>query len=336
MSNYCTAIYDMVGNVLADWSSHKYLYYNSDNSPISVTVDGKLTNIDKLLEDIVAESISKIFGTYYSQTFEYLIYINNFLIGLKRTGASRNYITSLLNLSPDAKFSHIRDNMYTHLIYKAQLMSNAYSLMSQTYSLSTDKIELYDFPHNFKTLTESLLNKYTILQAKSITVFALLTENQLAKNGNQPFRSISRFSSKSNFGEDSLTDSANNAKYSSYLTELSDELSKDQPDLELIKTLAAQANSITDTSGLDYTSTIIEINNMVSTLNTLTVGGNDLQLLRVPGVTTSTPVITAPPITPVITAPPSTPKNDLSMYLIPLVILIGLIILFYLMNKKKY
>jgi hypothetical protein len=235
----------MIGDIYADVTTNKLLYYNSDNSPISVNVNGTSTNLDSLLEDIITESISKIFGTYYEKTFSYLIYINNFLLGLKRTGASRNNITSLLNLSPDAKFSHIRDNMYTHLVYKAQLMSNAYSLMSQTYSLSTDPVELYDFPHNFKTLTESLLNKYTVLQANSTIIFALAIANQSANMGSSTFSNISRFSSKSNFGENSFTRSLNNGKYSHNLSALTDELSISPPDLASIKTLLAETNSIT-------------------------------------------------------------------------------------------
>ena len=82
-------------------------------------------------------------------------------------------------------------------------------------------------------------------------------------------------------------------------------------------------NATTDTSGVDYTNDINNINTKIGLLNTASVGVPDIGLLGVPDATTDT------------TATPSTSDNNLTMYLIPLVILIGLIILFYLMNKKK-
>ena len=91
--------------------------------------------------------------------------------------------------------------MYVSLVHRAQQMSNAYMLMAQTCSLSADPAELYDFPHDFKSLTNSFKNKYEIIISPSTPLFALTTVNQFARNGNNidTFRNISRFSSKSNF-----------------------------------------------------------------------------------------------------------------------------------------
>ena len=324
---YISSVYDMLIDMYADMATKEYLYYNSDGSPIIVTLmNGETTNIDSLLKSIIESVGSHIYGIYFSISSKYLNYINNYLLGLKRTGANRSAITALLSLPEDAKFSHIRDNMYVSLVHRAQQMSNAYMLMAQTCSLSADPAELYDFPHDFKSLTNSFKNKYEIIISPSTPLFALTTVNQFARNGNNidTFRNISRFSSKSNFGEDEFTASLNNALYSHELTSLEDQLSSASPDITTIRALVAMINATTDTSGVDYTNDINNINTKIGLLNTASVGVPDIGLLGVPDATTDT------------TATPSTSDNNLTMYLIPLVILIGLIILFYLMNKKKY
>ena len=327
---YLSGVYDMIGDIYADMSTKQYLYYNSDNSPIIITVDGKSTDIETLIKSIVSDTTSHIYGIYYSISSKYLNYINNYLLGLKRTGANRDSITSLLSLPADAKLAQIRDNMYVSLVHRAQQMSNAYMLMAQTCSLSADPAELYDFPHNFKSLTNSFKNKYEVAQASSTTLFLLTTENQFAANGNSGFRNISRFSNKSNFGEDEFTASLNNALYSHELTELEDQLSSTSPDIPTIRALVAMINGTTDTSGMDYTDIINNINTKIGLLNTVSIGLPDIGLIGATTDTTDTTDTTATQAT------PSTSDNNLTMYLIPLVILIGLIILFYLMNKKKY
>jgi hypothetical protein len=333
ISLYLSSVYQMIGDVVTDAYTRKYLYYNSDGSPIQTTIDGTSMDIELLLKNIVGSTMSHIYTIYYSSTVDYLNYINNYLLGIYSNGAENQSIASLLGLPADARLGVIRDNMYVALVHRSMYMGNAYMLVAQSCTLSTDPAELYDFPHNFETFVTSMQNKLAITQAASIPLFIVTLENQFDNHGNSAagFRNISRFSSKSNFGEDEFSTSINNATYSGNLTSLADELSKNSPVLTTIRKLVADINNSTGTSESDYTIEIFDINTKIGILNAGNIDSLKIDLIMVPGGTTST---TFPTSTAFPTSTPST--NNMSMYLIALVILIGLIIIFYLMSKKKY
>jgi len=327
ISLYSSAFIDFLADIYSDYIVHTDQYVK-DGKNISVRVNGEVTNIDILLENLINGGISHVLRIYYSTSIDYLNYMNNYLLGVKLTHASMDELTSGLSMPANSTFEKIRNSMHTIFIHVTQQQANAYSLITPVNALSFDTTDVFDFPHDFDSLVASLKNKLILAESFPIStkyLIDMIYEYTNDGNNTDRFKNISRFlrTSKSSFGIDSIEKSTNDATYSHNLVSLTHELSVvSRPNIAKIKQLVTKINTTKDTSELDYITVLQSNNTKIAILNASLESSDAIPLLIIPGHTSS--------------APTDNPKKKgIPVLLIFFILIMALFIISYFMSKKN-